>query len=103
MSANGEEPIDYEPHTMSVMESSAVILANKSAKESKEAFSQLIMPMNSETGGNLSRTSFNSRSSKFDSKLETRIPKEVFYGLNKIAQIPPPDSDRWLTEVDYDS
>lgn len=103
VSATGEEATDFDHHTCSVMESSAVILANKSAKESKEAFSQLVFPSNSDNGGALSKTSVNSRSSRFDSRLETRIPKDVFYGSNKIAQLPPPDSDRWLAEVDYDS
>jgi len=105
VSATGEEATDFDHHTFSVMESSAVILANKNAKESKEAFSQLVMPSNSDNGGvsASSKTSINSRSSRFDSRLETRIPKEVFYGPNKIAQVPPPDSDRWLTEVNYDS
>ncbi len=62
------------------------------------------MPSNLEMGTNPSKISINSRSSgRFDSRLEVRLPKELSYETNKLRPLPPPDSDRWLTEADYDS
>lgn len=96
MSATGDEGLDFEPHhSLNIMENSAISLANSN---------KLMMPSNLENGTNPSKISINSRSSgRFDSRLETRIPKDVFYDTGKLAPLPPPDSDRWLTEVDYDS
>jgi ankyrin repeat protein len=96
VSATDNEGLDFDPHhSLNLMENSAISLVNSN---------KLVMPSNLENGTNPSKISINSRSSgRYDSRLEVRLPKELSYETNKLAPLPPPDSDRWLTEVDYDS